>query len=158
MTARRGPSRPPFSRPSSPVVGSSLGAAAALAAGLLAAVLAVPGHAAPAGQRGQPAPLPKVMQIKLDHAQAVLEALATADFAGLERAAGRLGALTEQAEWGVLKTPEYARHSREFLQATTSLVASARAGDLNGAALDYAAMTFRCVQCHQHVKGVRAAE
>jgi hypothetical protein len=129
----------------------------AVAAGLLLAVLATAGDA-PAAQRGQPSPLPKVMQTKLDHAQAVLRALVIEDFAGLEREANRLGDLTKQAEWGVLKTPEYARHSQAFLRATESLAASAKAGDLNGATLDYATVTLRCVQCHRHVKGVRAAD
>jgi cytochrome c556 len=129
----------------------------AAAASLLVAVLAIPGDA-PAAQRGQPSPLPKVMQVKLDHAQAVLKALAMEDFTALEREANRLGDLTKQAEWGVLKTPEYARHSQAFLRATESLAASARAGDLNGATLDYATMTVRCVQCHRHVKGVRTAD
>ncbi len=125
---------------------------------LCVAVLGVSGDAAPPAQPGRPAPLGKVMQAKLDHAQSVLRALATEDFAGLERDANRLGALTKQAEWGVLKTPEYARHSQAFLRATESLAASARAGDLDGATLDYATVTVRCVQCHRHVKSVRAAD
>ncbi len=106
----------------------------------------------------QPSQLPKVMQIKLDHAQAVLRALALEDYAALERHATELGALTKTAAWGVLKTPEYRRHSEDFLRETDNLAAAARAGDLTGATLDYAAMTVRCVQCHRHVKGVRAAD
>ncbi|MDH4063659.1 MAG: hypothetical protein OEW19_04610 [Acidobacteriota bacterium] len=106
----------------------------------------------------QPSQLPQVMRLKLDRAQAVLAALATEDYLALERSATELGALTKSAAWGVLKTPEYRRHSADFLRETENLAASARAGDLNGATLDYAAMTFRCVQCHRHVKGVRAAD
>lgn len=106
----------------------------------------------------QPSPLPQVMRLKLDHAQAVLRALALEDYPALERAATELGALTNSAAWGVLKTPEYRRHSAAFLRETENLAASARAGDLNGATLDYASMTVRCVQCHRHVKGVRAAD
>jgi hypothetical protein len=126
-------------------------------AGLLVAALAAPGDAAAPAQRGQPAPLPTVMQVKLEVAQAVLKALVTEDFAVLEREATRLGALTGRPAWGVLKTPEYARHSQDFLRATESLAASAKARDLNGATLDYASMTVRCVQCHRHLKGVRTA-
>ncbi|MCC7033810.1 MAG: hypothetical protein IT179_13360 [Acidobacteria bacterium] len=121
--------------------------------------------AAAAGRTGaapdadvQSSPLPKVMQQKLDHAQAVLRALALEDYAALERHASELGALTKTAAWGVLKTPEYRRHSQDFLRETDNLAAAARAGDLNGATLDYAAMTVRCVQCHRHVKGSRAAD
>jgi hypothetical protein len=106
----------------------------------------------------QPSQLPTVMQLKLDHAQAVLRALALEDYPALEKAATELGALTKAASWGVLRTPEYRRHSEDFLRETDNLAASARAGDLNGATLDYAAMTVRCVQCHRHVKGVRAAD
>ncbi len=112
----------------------------------------------PAAAAVQPSPLPQVMRLKLDSAQAVLSALVTEDFPALERSANQLGALTKSPEWGVLKTPEYARHSAEFLRETANLAASARAGDLNAAALDYAALTFKCVQCHRHVKGTRAAD
>lgn len=112
----------------------------------------------PAAAGVQPAPLPDVMRVKLDLAQTVLRALVTEDFTVLDRAARQLGDLTRQPAWGVLKTPDYARHSAEFLRETENLAASARAGDLNAATLDYAAMTFKCVQCHRHVKGVRKAD
>ena len=58
------------------------------------------------------------MRLKLDHAQAVLRALALEDYPALERAATELGALTNSAAWGVLKTPEYRRHSADFLRET----------------------------------------
>ncbi len=119
---------------------------------------AAAGRAGAAESAAQPSQLPQVMRLKLDHAQAVLRALALEDYAALEKAATELGALTKTASWGVLKTPEYRRHSADFLRETDNLAASARAGDLNGATLDYAAMTVRCVQCHRHVKGVRAAD
>jgi hypothetical protein len=119
--------------------------------------VAASGRTSAADTAAQPSQLPQVMRLKLDHAQAVLRALALEDYAGLERAATELGALTKSASWGVLKTPEYRRHSADFLRETDNLAAAARAGDLNGATLDYAAMTVRCVQCHRHVKGVRAA-
>lgn len=119
--------------------------------------VAAAGRASAAGAPAQPSQLPQVMRLKLDHAQAVLRALALEDYPALEKAAAELGALTKSASWGVLKTPEYRRHSADFLRETDNLAASARAGDLNGATLDYAALTVRCVQCHRHVKGVRAA-
>ena len=124
---------------------------------MTAALVGVPvsGDSAAAAQFS---PLPQVMKLKLDSAQAVLRALVTEDYPALERSANQLGALTKRPEWGVLTTPEYARHSAEFLRESANLSASARAGDLNGAALDYAALTFKCVQCHRHVKGTRAAD
>lgn len=125
---------------------------------ILVAGLSVVGDAAtPAAQRGQPAPLPRVMQVKMEHSQALLRALVTGDLAAAVTQATALGELTRQAEWGVLKTPEYARHSQAFLRAAEALAATARAGDLNGATFDYASLTYQCVQCHQHVRGVRSA-
>jgi hypothetical protein len=131
-----------------------------LGGGMIAAMAVVGATASgdAAFQRGQPAPLTQVMRVKLDASQAVLRALVTEDFPALERGANQLGALTKSPEWGVLKTPDYARHSAEFLRETANLAASARAGDLNAAALDYAALTFKCVQCHRHVKGARKAD
>jgi hypothetical protein len=106
----------------------------------------------------QPSQLPQVMRLKLDYAQAVLSALVTEDYPALERSATELGALTKSASWGVLRTPEYRRLSADFLRETDNLAASARAGDLAAATFDYASMTLRCVQCHRHVKGTRAAD
>ena len=120
--------------------------------------VAAAGRTSAAGTAAQPSQLPQVMRLKLDYAQAVLRALALEDYPALEKAATELGALTKSASWGVLRTPEYRRHSADFLRETDNLAAAARAGDLNGATLDYAAMTVRCVQCHRHVKGVRAAD
>lgn len=131
---------------------------ASLAATLVLAAGTVAGRPAADSRSTQPPQLPRVMHEKLDHAQAVLRALATEDYPSLERHANELGAITKTAAWGVLKTPEYRRHSADFLRETENLAASARAGDLNGATLDYASMTFRCVQCHRHVKGVRQAD
>jgi len=139
----------------SPVNGWIL--ATLLATATLVGAATGPTDAAP-DATAQASQLPTVMQLKLDHAQAVLRALALEDYAALERHAAELGALTKSAAWGVLKTPEYRRHSADFLRETDNLAAAARAGDLNGATLDYASMTVRCVQCHRHVKGVRAAD
>lgn len=116
------------------------------------------GGAAGSAQRGQPVPLPQLMRVKLEHAEGILRALVTEDFAALERHAAQMGDLAKQPEWGVLKTPEYLRHSADFLSAADALAASARARDLNGATLDYARLTIQCVQCHRHVRGVRKAE
>jgi hypothetical protein len=98
-----------------------------------------------------------IMRLKLDYAQGVLQSLVLGDFATLERQAFALGRLTEEAEWKVLRTSEYARYSAEFLRATESLIEAARSRDAEGAALDYTTLTFKCLQCHKHVRGVRRA-
>jgi hypothetical protein len=131
-----------------------------LVAGLVLTVslVGVAASRRPVAAAVQPNQLPQVMRLKLDYAQAVLSALVTEDYAALERSATELGALTKSASWGMLKTPEYRRHSADFLRETDNLSAAARAGDLAAATFDYASMTLRCVQCHRHVKGTRAAD
>lgn len=105
----------------------------------------------------QPSTLPDLMRLKLSHAQEVLRALVLEDYAGLDRAAQQLGALTKAAAWGVLKTPEYARYSSEFLRATEGLASAARARKLDAASGEYANVTQGCVNCHRYIRGTRLA-
>ena len=98
------------------------------------------------------------MQRKLDHAHAVLEALIFADFDTLAESADALEALSQEAGWFVLQTPEYAQRSASFRNAVREIGASARERSVEGAALGYVDMTLKCVQCHSLLRGVRAAD
>ena len=117
---------------------------------LVAAVTAV-------GARSQEANLHNIMERKLDHAHAVLEALIMEDFEGLEESARALKVLSEEAGWFVLQTPEYAQRSTAFRLAAAQIEASAKEKNLQGAALGYVEMTLKCVQCHQFLRGTRRA-
>jgi hypothetical protein len=105
----------------------------------------------------QPSTLPDLMRLKLNYAQDVLRALVLEDYTGLDRAAQQLGGLTKAAAWGVLKTPEYARYSNEFLRSTEGLVSAARARKLEAAAGEYGNLTQGCVNCHRYIRGARLA-
>lgn len=105
----------------------------------------------------QPSALPEIMRQKLNYAQDVLRALVLEDYASLDRAAQSLGGLTKSAAWGVLKTPEYARYSNEFLRATEGLSAAARSRKLEAAAGEYGNLTQGCVNCHRYIRGTRLA-
>ncbi len=72
-----------------------------------------------------------LMQQKLGHAQKVLEGVAIADFALIEKHADELIILSKKAEWAVL--------------------------NLDGAALAYVQLTMSCVNCHKHVRETRIA-
>lgn len=102
-------------------------------------------------------PLDTVMRQKLDQAQRVLAAIVLEDFDAVEDAATRLGRLTEASGWSVLRSPEYAGHSADFLRATQAMAEAARQRSIDATALEYVNVTLKCVQCHKYVRGARMA-
>ena len=99
----------------------------------------------------------QIMQRKLDHAHAVLEALIIEDYETLEESSRALQALSEDATWFVLQTPEYTQRSSGFRAAAAEIEAQAQDRNLEGAALGYVDMTLKCVQCHQLLRGTQMA-
>jgi hypothetical protein len=98
-----------------------------------------------------------IMQRKLDQAHSILEALITEDFETLEDSAGALRALSEEAGWFVITTPEYAERSSSFRRAVFEIEQSAKEKNLDRAALGYVDMTLQCVRCHQFLRGTARA-
>lgn len=121
-----------------------------------AAAVAIAATAALSGS--QEPDIEQIMQRKLDHAHAILEALIVEDYETLEDSAVDLLKLSEEAGWFVLQTPEYTQRSSAFRHAVLEIEASAKAKNLEGAALGYVDMTLKCVQCHQLLRGTRMAE
>jgi hypothetical protein len=95
------------------------------------------------------------MQLKLEDAQRVLNGIAVRDFEMIETSAGALVRLSKKAEFQLLDTPEYLRHSDAFRRTAETLGQMARAKNLDGAALAYVALTMNCVACHKHVRDAR---
>lgn len=124
----------------------------------MAALVAVVAVAVLALARAQEPNLKYIMQRKLDHAHSILEALITEDFETLEDSAGALRALSEEAGWFVLQTPEYNERSTAFRRAVAEIEASAKERQLDRAALGYVEMTLKCIQCHQYLRGVARAD
>jgi hypothetical protein len=100
----------------------------------------------------------KLMQDKLKSSQAILEGLALADFGKMEHNADRLLSISNADEWFAYKTPEYKLFSNEFRRAADKLARSAKARNIDGAALSYVELTMTCVRCHQYVREVRMAQ
>ena len=98
-----------------------------------------------------------IMQRKLDHAHAVLDALISEDFETLVDSARALNALSEEAGWFILQSPEYAQRSAGFRLAVAEIQTSAENRSLEGAALGYVDMTLKCVRCHQLLRGTQTA-
>ena len=87
--------------------------------------------------------LERIMKLKLEYSQAILKSIVTDDFTSLSRQARELGKLTESSQWGVLRTPEYARQSADFLRAAEGLANAAAERNAEGAALEYVGLTLK---------------
>ena len=101
--------------------------------------------------------LPEIMRAKLDHTQRILEGIALARFEIIERNANDLRILSDLSTWNVLRTPEYLRYSSGFRDTTERLTKAAVDRNLDAATLAYVELTFNCVECHKHVRGVETA-
>jgi hypothetical protein len=97
------------------------------------------------------------MREKLKQAQQVLEAVVTSDWSSLETHSRELEQLTSDPRWMVLKGPDYARHSSEFIRAVQDLRRAAAQHDLEKAPQAYVAVTLRCVECHRYLARERVA-
>jgi hypothetical protein len=102
--------------------------------------------------------LNNVMREKLQHAQKILEAVVTSDWATLETSSRDLEQLTNDPRWMVLKFPEYAKQSAAFRQAIRDLHTAAAQRDLEKTPQAYVAMTLKCVECHRYLARARIAQ
>ncbi len=110
------------------------------------------GHNAPPKKTGE------LMQLKLKHAQNVLEGLALKDFAKINKGAEELLLISNEVEWRVLKTPDYENYSNAFRRGARALMKNAKEENLDACALSYVEVTLSCVQCHKHVREVRSTQ
>jgi hypothetical protein len=107
---------------------------------------------------GQGPEVSRIMREKLVHAQKILEAVVTSDWAALETRSRELERLTDDPRWMVLKYPEYARHSAAFIHAIQDLHRAAAQRDLEQTPKAYVAVTLQCVECHRYLARERLAE
>jgi hypothetical protein len=92
------------------------------------------------------------MRPKLSHSQKVLEGLTSEDFEMIAKNAQAMSLLSQESQWQVLETPDYARQSQEFRRLADQLTDAARQKNLDGATLAYVQLTLKCVQCHKYVR------
>lgn len=96
------------------------------------------------------------MQVKLRHAEKVLEGLATEDYELIVKNSQAISLLCEDETWSVLQTPEYRERSQEFRRSVNAITEAARNRNLEGAAFSYVETTMKCVSCHKYVRKTRA--
>jgi hypothetical protein len=93
------------------------------------------------------------MREKLALSQSVLEGLATEDYSLIAAKATRLSAMSNQADWRIVQSPEYDQQSIFFRQQVDALKMAAKNKNLDAATLAYVRMTMSCVDCHKLVRG-----
>jgi hypothetical protein len=64
--------------------------------------------------------------------------------------------ISRASSWYVLDSEEYDRYSKDFQEQAADLERHAKARNLDAATLDYVRISLTCVQCHKHVRAVRA--
>lgn len=94
------------------------------------------------------------MRTKLPHVHEVINAIAVEDFDSIAREAQSLELLTLEESWLVVQTDDYRRHSIDFRRACEDLREAAKTKDISAATLAYVDMTFKCIKCHKHVRGL----
>ena len=92
------------------------------------------------------------MRAKLGHSQHVLEGLTMADFDLIARGAQELSLASQDSNWQVLQTVDYARQGGEFRRSCDRLHRAAKEKNLDGAALAWMEVMMHCVQCHKYVR------
>jgi cytochrome c556 len=116
------------------------------------ALIAVPFKVAAQGKKDRDEILAEMMQKKLKSTHLVLDGVAIGDFKKITIGGKALIKLANSETWQLIRSPDYERHSADFIRATEKLVKKAQDKNIDGAALAYVEMTLSCVRCHQYVR------
>lgn len=120
-----------------------------LYAALILPLLVVPSSSQEKKKR-EPDPL---MLAKLKESQTLLEGLTLNDLGKVEKSAAELLKISKAAQVRkALNTPAYELHANTFQRAAETMIAKAKAKNIDGATLAYVDMTISCVRCHQYTR------
>ena len=93
------------------------------------------------------------MQKKLLLSQEVLTGLVLADFDTIEKAAEKMEALSQHAQWQIVRNdPVYNHFTIEFQRIAKQLSINARQKNLDGAAYANDHLIATCIACHKHIR------
>jgi len=101
-------------------------------------------------------PVQKLMSLKLDYRQQILEAVLIEDFEALKELSFKLSAVAGAGDWLVIRSEAYNQRTAEFLRAVESLREAPKHRNIDAAAMAYVDMTLTCVQCHKYVREYRS--
>jgi cytochrome c556 len=93
-----------------------------------------------------------LMQRKLAHSHAILDALPGRRYDIIKRNAQALVNLSQESDFHVLETVAYVTLSSRFRDAAAALAERAAAEDIRGASDAYADVIRECVACHDYLR------
>lgn len=120
----------------------------------LLALVAMKGASLTSQEPGQ-APNAGFMRLKMDPAKKILEGIALGDFQMIRTSSEQMRKLALDADWMVMQTEEYHRHSQDYQSSLNLLSRMCDESDLDGVTLAYMQMTMRCVACHKMIRDAR---
>ena len=97
-----------------------------------------------------------LMQMKLRSSQSLLAGLTLEDYELILRESQRLQLHNLDAGWNTVQTKDNSRISQEFRAAARKIHQAAEAKNVDAAAIGYFQLTTSCIDCHRHVRTVRA--
>ena len=113
---------------------------------------------APRHAPAQTPSLKTLMRAKLANTQRLLESLATADYAAIQRDADALSRITEKeiVSWQMGVQPEYAKQATFFVLSVRGLQEAAASRNIDAALHEYTTLISSCIHCHAHVRLVKS--
>jgi len=93
-----------------------------------------------------------LMKKKLEHAQKILEALATNDPAMAAEQAQALIFVRREAAFRVLKTKDYDIWANDFELEAEGIIKASKSKNMEVARNKYLSMTMTCFNCHNYVR------
>jgi hypothetical protein len=93
-----------------------------------------------------------IMQSKLVHAHAVLEAISLENYKRIERHADALESLSRESDWNVHSTMAYGVFSDEFRVVCRTLADHARERNREAVSRDYVMLVESCLNCHNYLR------
>ncbi len=93
------------------------------------------------------------MRKKLVLSREILSGLVLADFEMIETAAEKIGALSQHAQWQIVRDdPVYNHFTIEFQRIAKQLSLRAKQKNLDGAAYANDHLIATCIACHKHIR------
>lgn len=97
------------------------------------------------------------MDVKLEHSQEILAALARADFDAVKKNAAELQSMSRLEGFVRRGTPGYTTQLRAFEFGVKEILEQARRENVEGVTLGFQQLTLSCVNCHKHLRSAEGA-
>jgi hypothetical protein len=95
-----------------------------------------------------------LMRDKLEATHGILDAIAVADYAKIEKFASRLQMIGRATTWYRQESPDFLLFAKSFENTAVFLEKQAKNKDNEGVAMGYIRLTLDCIRCHNVVRAL----